>query len=277
MSKDPETLQVGISTCPNDTFAFAALLEGRIEAPPMEFELDDVEALNEGLLEGRFDVAKASFHAALHLADRYCVLPVGAALGYGVGPLLLKANPSLPDRPRAEDRVLCPGAWTTATLLYRLFVPDAPEPEQVVFSQIMPAMTRGEAEYGVVIHEGRFTYSDQGLEMGMDLGARWEEEMSAPLPLGGILARRSLGQDRIDAITAAIRASLAASRADPDSALPAMRRHAQEFDDEVLREHVRLYVNDTTLELGQEGRRALELLEEAHRSQRRDDSRRPGG
>lgn len=258
-------LRVGISTCPNDTFAFAALLEGRIEAPPMDFRLEDVEALNEGLMEGRFDVAKASFHAALHLAADYCVLPVGSALGHGVGPLLLKASADLPDLPRAEDRVLCPGEWTTATLLYRLFGGGASEPEQVVFSEIMPALVRGEAEYGVVIHEGRFTYGEHGLLCALDLGSRWETETSAPLPLGGILARRSLGQQALAEISAAIRASVEVARADPGSALPAMRRYAQEFDDDVLREHVRLYVNETTLDLGDEGRSALEVLEKTAR------------
>ncbi len=264
-SSDPFPLQVGISTCPNDTFAFAALLDGRVQGPAMEFQLDDVEALNEALLEGRLDVAKASFHAALHLSDRYCVLPVGAALGYGVGPLLLKADAALPDVPRGEDRVLCPGQWTTATLLYRLLLEGAPEPEQVVFSEIMPAIARGEAEYGVVIHEGRFTYATQGLEMAVDLGARWEVEMSTALPLGGILARRDLGEARLAEIKTAIHRSLEIALADPDSALPAMRLHAQEFDDEVLREHVRLYVNDTTLDLGGEGRRALQVLEKVAR------------
>jgi 5,8-dihydroxy-2-naphthoate synthase len=258
-------LEVGISTCPNDTFAFAALLEQRVEAPAMHFSLEDVESLNEGLMEGRFDVAKASFHAALHLSDRYCVLPVGAALGYGVGPLLLKASADLPDHPRPEDRVLCPGVWTTATLLYRLFVQRAPEPSQVLFSEIMPALSRGEAEYGVVIHEGRFTYAEHRLAMALDLGARWEAEMSTVLPLGGILARRDLGEDMLAKITASIRSSLQASMADADSALPAMRRHAQEFDDEVLREHVRLYVNESTLDLGTEGRNALQTLEAAAR------------
>jgi 5,8-dihydroxy-2-naphthoate synthase len=258
-------LRVGISTCPNDTFAFAALLEGRVEAPAMEFLLDDVEALNEGLLEERFDVAKASFHAALHLARDYCVLPVGSALGHGVGPLLLKSVAELPDLPRAEDRVLCPGEWTTATLLYRLFGGGESEPEQVVFSEIMPAIVRGEAEYGVVIHEGRFTYAEQGLDMALDLGVEWENMTSHPLPLGGILARRSLGEARILEIIDAIRASLQMSLTDPDSALPAMRLHAQEFDDEVLREHVRLYVNDTTMDLGSAGRRSLQMLEESAR------------
>ncbi|PIE21967.1 MAG: hypothetical protein CSA62_14960 [Planctomycetota bacterium] len=261
-------IRIGISTCPNDTFAFAALFEGRVSSPEaLDWVFADVQELNELLLQGELDVAKASFHAALLLADRYQVLPVGAALGYGVGPLLLARDQERARRrPQAGDRVLCPGAQTTATLLYRLFVPEGPEPEQLLFSEVMPALQRGEADYGVVIHEGRFTFEGLGLCLAQDLGASWEESTQAPLPLGGILGRRLLGPERLHGMSQAIRDSLAAAREHPAGSLALMRRHAQEFDDEVLEEHVRLYVNESTEELGTAGRRALELLQERARA-----------
>ena len=250
---------VGISTCPNDTFAFAALMEKRVEGPDLCFVLDDVQALNERVMRGDLQVAKASFHAALHVARHYRVLPVGAALGYGVGPLMLSRDHA--DRPPgAGDRVLCPGKWTTATLLYRLFCPDGPEPRQVVFSEIIPALRSGAADFGVVIHEGRFTYQEQGLHCALDLGARWEQETLAPLPLGGILARRDLGEGRLEQVTRAIRASLQFAKKEPERVLPKMAEYAQEMSEEVLWEHVRLYVNDSTEDLGEEGRRALSVL-----------------
>lgn len=260
-------ITIGISTCPNDTFAFAALLEKRVSGPAFEFVLDDVQALNERLMRGELDVAKASFHAALQMAKDYCVLPVGAALGYGVGPLLLAARTRTPEaRPGPKDRVLCPGQWTTASLLYRLFYSEGPEPEHVVFSEIMPALSDGEADYGVVIHEGRFTYQELGLHCVADLGATWERDTASPLPLGGILARNDLGDELLMSITEAIRASLRCAKASPDSALPQMARYAQEMSDEVLWEHVMLYVNEATENIGSEGLHALGMLEERARS-----------
>ncbi len=254
-------LRLGISPCPNDTFAFAAILEGKVREPRFEITLADIEVLNEGLMRGEFDIAKASFHAAFLLEDSYEILPVGAAMGFGVGPLLLARDPDLAGRdPGPGDRVLCPGRWTTATLLYRLFVPEGPPPAFRIFSEIMPALSSGEAEYGVVIHEGRFTFEDRGLRLAVDLGARWEAETRCPLPLGGLLGRRSLGSARLERVTGAIRESLRIAREDPRSALPVMLRHAQELTPEVCRKHVDLYVNERTLDLGPEGRRALETL-----------------
>ena len=259
-------ISLGISTCPNDTFAFAALHDGRVDAPDFGWTLADIEELNEKLLRRELDVSKASFHLALEVAEDYCVLPVGAALGFGVGPLLLAApaGESRPE-PGPKSRVLCPGRWTTAHLLYRLFYPDAAAAEHVVFSEIMPALENGEADFGVVIHEGRFTYEALGLTCVADLGELWHRATSAPLPLGGILARRALGRERIAEITRSISESLAAARRDPELAIPFMQQHAQEFEREVLDEHVRLYVNEQTTELDESGWRALDTLaERAH-------------
>jgi 5,8-dihydroxy-2-naphthoate synthase len=253
-------LAIGISPCPNDTFAFHALLEGRIEAAGLELEivLDDVESLNRRFETGELDAAKCSFAAALGLADRAVALASGSALGFGVGPLLLARDATAELRPDA--RVLCPGAGTTASLLFRLFHPGIGRPEQVRFSEILPRLARGEADFGVCIHEARFTYPRFGLALVEDLGTTWERATGAPLPLGGILARKSLGEAVLRDLSRAVRASIEHALAHREETLPTMRRHAQELDDAVLWSHVDLYVNERTLDLGPEGARALAKL-----------------
>ncbi len=255
-------LSVGISPCPNDTFAFHGLLTGAVAVEGFDLDLclEDIETLNTALLSGAYDAAKASFAAALHLADSTVVLRAGSALGFGVGPLLL-ARPGAP--PLAGARVLSPGRWTTAQLLYRLFHPDEGRVEHCVFSDVIPALARGDADYGLCIHEGRFTFAAHGLVCIEDLGTTWEQRTRAPLPLGGILARRRLGPRAIAALDGAIRASLEHARAHPADALATMRAHAQELGDDVLRAHVDLYVNAWTHDLGDDGRRALEALSAA--------------
>ncbi len=262
-------IHLGISTCPNDTFTFHAILTQRINLRGLAFrvELLDVEELNRRLFAGDFDVAKASFHAALHLAGDLGVLPVGSALGFGVGPLLLAAtaadHPGTPRRRHGgsgQARVLCPGEHTTATLLYKLFHPDQGTLEQVVFSDIMPALTRGAADFGVCIHEGRFTWREHGLTLVEDLGEVWERETATPLPLGGILARSRLPSDTIATVTTVLADSLAYAIAHREDTISTMRTYAQELTDEVMFKHVDLYVNEWTADLGVTGRAALEML-----------------
>lgn len=255
-------LHLGISTCPNDTFAFAALLEGRSETFGLRFEAEllDVEELNQRLAGGDFDLAKGSFAAALDLTDQLGVLPSGSAIGFGNGPLLLSRE--VREAPQPGDRVLCPGANTTATLLYQAFYPQGPRPEQVRFDEIMPALEAGEADLGVCIHEARFTFAERGLHRVSDLGKLWLEETHSPLPLGGIFARRSLPTGVLRRAQAAVAASLDVARSDPGSALACMRRHAQELDDGVIQAHVDLYVNQWTRDLGVEGRAAIAALAE---------------
>lgn len=253
-----DTIHLGISTCPNDTFAFAALMDRRVDWRGLEFrvELLDIQQLNDRLLAGQFDVAKTSFHAALLLTDDTLVLPSGSALGFGVGPLLLSAGPgSAPDS--EAQTTLCPGAHTTAALLFRLFYPGTTRIRHVVFSQIMPALSSGSADFGVCIHEGRFTWRQHGLGLVEDLGARWEAETGSPLPLGGLVARRRLRRDVVSRAQQVIHDSLRFALANPSAALPTMRRYAQEFSDDVLMQHVDLYVNDWTLDLGGDGAAAL--------------------
>jgi 1,4-dihydroxy-6-naphthoate synthase len=253
-----QTIRLGISTCPNDTFAFHGLLTRAVDWRGLDFaiELLDIQELNGRLRAGSFDVAKASFHAALQLADAYVVLPSGSALGFGVGPLLLAARPDT--RPEHSDQVtLLPGRDTTAALLFQLFHPSSTRLEHVVFSEIMPRLQAGRADFGACIHEGRFTWQQQGLFLVEDMGTRWEEETGSPLPLGGIVASRRLSPETLATVQHVIHDSLQFALADRPAALPTMRKYAQEFDDAVLMQHVDLYVNEWTLDLGSVGRQAL--------------------
>jgi 1,4-dihydroxy-6-naphthoate synthase len=254
-------IRLGISTCPNDTFAFHGLLSREVDWRGLDFEVEllDIEQLNTRMLRGEFDACKVSFAAALGMAREVVVLPSGSALGFGVGPLLLAAEAKT--RPAdASQLTLCPGAQTTAALLFDLFHPRSTRIEQALFSEIMPRLVARTADFGVCIHEGRFTWEAHGLHLVEDLGSRWEAETGCPLPLGGIVASRRLPAEVTAAVQRVIHDSLALALADPAAALPTMRRHAQEFDDRVLMQHVDLYVNEWTVDLGDTGRRALDEL-----------------
>jgi len=258
-----DRVRLGISTCPNDTFAFCGWIEGAIDPRGIELEVEylDVAELNRRFQAGDFDLAKISFHAALTCASELRVLPSGSALGYGVGPLLL-ASPDWDERAGRAPRVLCPGPTTTAALLWKLFHGERVEPEHVVFSEIMPRLRAGRADLGVCIHEGRFTWRDSGLRHVEDLGERWEAETETPLPLGGIAARRALDPELVRRAQACLADSIDWGHAHRERALPFLRRHAVELDEDVLWSHVELYVNAATRDLGAEGRRALERLSE---------------
>lgn len=255
------TIHLGISTCPNDTFAFHGLMSRHVDWRGLTFhvELIDIQQLNDRLFAGEFDIAKTSFHAALRLTRELVVLPSGSALGFGVGPLLLSAREG--ENPNSADQItLCPGKDTTAALLFQLFYPRTTQIRHIVFSEIMPALHRRHADFGVCIHEGRFTWQQEGLGLVEDLGTRWENETSCPLPLGGIVARRSLDSKTIATVQAVIHDSLQLALSDRSLPLPTMRRYAQEFNDDVLMQHVDLYVNDWTLDLGSVGENALREL-----------------
>lgn len=254
-------IRLAISTCPNDTFAFHGLMHGEVDCRGLEFQIEllDIQQLNNRLLAGRVDVAKSSFHAALLLADNWVVLPSGSALGFGVGPLLLAAKADTV--PQAQHQVtLCPGELTTAALLFQLFYPGTTQIRHEVFSQIMPDLQAGKADFGVCIHEGRFTWEEQGLFLVEDLGTRWETETQSPLPLGGIVASRRLPADIAAKVQAVIFDSLQFALANRTAPLSTMRQYAQEFSDEVLMQHVDLYVNEWTVDLGEVGAKALREL-----------------
>jgi 1,4-dihydroxy-6-naphthoate synthase len=250
-------LRLGFSPCPNDCVVFDALVHGRV-ATPLRFDvvLEDVEALNRLAAAGRLDVAKVSYGAAAHLAHAWRLLPSGGALGRGVGPLLVARAP-LDD---LDGRVVAvPGGTTTAMLLLSLYAPEAPT-VAMRFDRIMPAVAAGEVDAGLVIHEGRFTYQDHGLVCVQDLGSWWEHGTGHLTPLGAIAVARALPAAVQLEVARAVRASVAAAFDDPSASDPFVAAHAQEMESAVRRRHVELYVNTSTLDLGEEGRAAVDAL-----------------
>lgn len=264
-------LSLGFSPCPNDTFIFHALVHGQhgqagVESPDFgEAVLADVETLNEWALAGRLDVTKLSFHALGHVLDQYVLLMAGSALGRGCGPLLV-AREDFSPAALSRLTIAIPGRYTTAALLLKMYSPVALTTKVMRFDEIMPAIVAGEVDAGVIIHESRFTFREHGLLLLQDLGAWWEQETGFPIPLGGIAAKRSLGKEKIQAIDRCIRASVSSAFASPEAGLSYIRQHAQELDDKVIKDHIGLYVNPFSLDLGDEGVAAVrEFLERGRR------------
>ncbi|MDA8413528.1 MAG: 1,4-dihydroxy-6-naphthoate synthase [Desulfobacteraceae bacterium] len=263
MNRTPLTL--GFSPCPNDTFMFYPLVHGLVDTAGLSFRerLEDVETLNRQALTGDLDVTKVSYHALGHIRDHYVLLRSGSALGRGCGPLLV-AKSNLDPADLRGQRIAVPGQYTTALLLLRLRDPRLENFIVMPFNEIMDAVLTGKADAGLIIHESRFTFQEAGLHKLVDLGEWWEGETGLPIPLGGIVARRSLGAETIAVIERALRDGVAYARSHPGESAGYIREHAQEMSDEVCAAHIGLYVNDFSTELGAEGERAIaELLRRA--------------
>ncbi len=253
-----DALSLGFSPCPNDTFIFHALVHGLVEGP-ISFQspfLEDVETLNGWAMQKRLDVTKLSFHALGHVLDEYCVLSAGSALGRGCGPLVVAAEPHDLSRGKAL-KIGIPGKYTTASLLFQMFAPQCTNLMEMGFDNIMAAISKGEIDAGVIIHESRFTYAGEGLICLQDLGRWWEETSGQPIPLGCIAARRNFGTKIIGKIDQAIRTSLEKAYANPRGCLPYIRQYSQEIDEKVVQDHIALYVNEYSMELGTEGMQAI--------------------
>lgn len=272
----PATLELGYSFCPNDTFIFHALHAGLVQGPlPVREVLEDVQTLNEWAVQGRLPMTKISYRAYFGVMDQYVALRSGGALGRGVGPLVVTRG----DVDDLNGRVVAsPGALTTAELLLRMVFPQV----QVVrmrYDEVMPAVQRGEyqgqqVDAGLIIHESRFTFQDYGLTQRLDLGAWWEQDTGLPLPLGAILVRRDLPQQTQQELNAAVRASLEYAYAHPEAARAYIRQHALEMSDAVMQAHIDLYVNEFSLDVGNEGERAVREL---HRRAAEVGAARPSG
>ncbi len=253
-----DSLSLGFSPCPNDTFIFHALVHGLVESdirfqPPV---LEDVESLNSWALNGKLDVTKLSYHALGHVLEDYCILRAGGALGRGCGPLFIAAKEIEIGR-GAELRIAIPGKYTTASMLFQMYAPQCTTLVEMRFEQIMESVTSGKVDAGVIIHESRFTYAEQGLMCLQDLGEWWEETSGLPIPLGCIAVKRELGKRNIALIDKAIRQSLEYAYANPYKSLDYIRQYSQELDEKVIQEHIALYVNDFSLDIGAEGIEAI--------------------
>jgi len=259
--RNTRTLTLGYSPCPNDTFIFHALVRGIVGTEGLAFRerLEDVETLNRLAAEGALDVTKVSYGAIPHLVRDYVLLRSGGALGRGCGPLVV-AREAFGQAELAGKRIAIPGRNTTANLLLRLYAPNAAPGVEMVYSDIMPAVAHGEVDAGLIIHESRFTYPQHGLAKVVDLGEWWEHTTGLPIPLGGILARRDLGGDTIRAIDDALRRSVKHAFAHPSASREYVRQHAQEMDDAVTQQHIDLYVNRFSVDVGDEGERAIHEL-----------------
>jgi 1,4-dihydroxy-6-naphthoate synthase len=260
-------LQVGFSPCPNDTFMFHALVHGLVKVDGVRFApvLLDIETLNQRALdpERRLAVTKLSLPALARCSDHYRVLSAGAALGRGCGPLVVRAAARTELRELGDlrhQRVAIPGELTTAFLLLRCFGPAAFETVTMGFEQILPAVARGAVDAGLVIHESRFTFADHGLVRVADLGALWEADTGLPLPLGVICAARELGEDLCLGLEKGLRRSIEAARRDPAASWSYVREHSQELSRAVCEQHIALYVNEFSVDLGAAGRRAIATL-----------------
>ncbi|MBR9981440.1 MAG: 1,4-dihydroxy-6-naphthoate synthase [Desulfatitalea sp.] len=259
-------LSLGFSPCPNDTFIFDGLVKGSVPLVGHTFEvaLHDVETLNRMAFGDQLDVTKLSFFAWLAVRERYRLLSCGGALGYGCGPVVIARRP-LAREDMAGCRVVLPGEWTTAHLLFRLWAPEAAQRHFVPYDRVFDTLHARQADCGVIIHESRFTYAAAGFHAVVDLGAWWEERTGLPIPLGGIAAHQRVPETVVAQLEAAIRRSIATARANPDGAMPYIRTHAQEMTADVLRAHIDTFVNDFSLDSGPTGRQAVRRLAEEAR------------
>ncbi len=262
------TLSLGISPCPNDTFIFDALVHERIPAPfRYDLHMADVEELNLLARRGKLAVTKLSAAAVASVLDKYIVLNAGAALGRGCGPLLVSRTPlpsgALPEKVWKDAPIAIPGRLTTANLLLSLHGGFSGNRQEMVFDEVMPALEAGRADLGVIIHEGRFTYAERGLHLALDLGRWWEKHTGQALPLGLIAVRRDLGMETAQLVDDAVRRSLLYARTHPEAGRAFVEKNAQEMNPAVMAQHIATFVNDYSLDLGEEGRSAVRRLLEA--------------
>ena len=277
-------LSLGFSPCPNDTFIFDAMIHQKIDTEGLTFDVffDDVETLNQKAFKTELDITKLSYHAYAYLTDNYVLLHSGSALGFGVGPLLIcdkeeyitsegleglrsqiclpDRQACLPDRQVSDLRVGIPGKYTTANFLLSLAFPEAENKIEMKFSDIELALLNHKIDLGVIIHENRFTYQDKGLLKIIDLGEYWEKLTSCPIPLGGITIKRNLPEKIKQKVNRIIRRSVEFAIKNPLSGLEFIRSHAQEMSSEVIYKHIELYVNKFSVDLGEEGRKAVTIF-----------------
>ena len=258
-------ISLGFSPCPNDTFIFDALIHQKIDTEGLEFDVhfDDVETLNQKAINGELDVTKLSFHAFAYVNDRYALLDAGSALGTGVGPLLISKEKRFSLNKENLDpslKIGIPGKYTTANFLLSIAFPHLTHKKVMLFSDIEASLINNEIDLGLIIHENRFTYEKRGLYKVIDLGDFWEQLTGCAIPLGGIVINRNLDQDIKERVNRLLRQSVEYAFANPQSGIEFIRQHAQEMSDEVMYKHIDLYVNDYSIDLGDKGREAINVM-----------------
>ncbi|HKL01770.1 MAG TPA: 1,4-dihydroxy-6-naphthoate synthase [Desulfotignum sp.] len=266
MGQDKQTFSLAYSPCPNDTYIFHALAHNLIDTGDMDFNitLADVETLNQKAAAGEFDITKLSFAAFGSLREKYALLRSGAALGRGCGPLVI-SRPGTTITGANRPVVAIPGLGTTAYLLFRFYLEEhcghlTPQIRTMPFDQVMPSVVRQEADFGIIIHEGRFVYDKLGLDCLVDLGQWWEEKTALPIPLGCIAVKRSLLTETASRIETLIKESIAHADNHPTDGIEYIKSHAQELSDGVIKEHIRLYVNDFSRDIGGQGESAVKTF-----------------
>ncbi len=252
-------LTLGFSPCPNDTFIFDALVHHKIDTEGLEFEIvfADVEQLNQWAFQQRLDVTKLSYHAFTYCVNNYALLDSGSALGNNCGPLLIKKPETILT---SESKIAIPGKYTTANMLLGIAFPEYQNKVEALFSDIENDVIKGKVDAGLIIHENRFTYEDKGLEKIKDLGEFWEEENQLPIPLGGIVVKRALPLAIQKKLERVLRKSVEYAFENPNSSTDYVQFNAQEMEKEVVDAHINLYVNDFSVSLGVEGRKAVEKV-----------------
>ncbi len=262
----PSSIRLGFSPCPNDCFIFDALIHNKIDTEGLTFnvELHDVETLNKKALNNELDITKLSFNAYGHVLNNYILLRAGSALGFNCGPLLIMRHA---ERSRSEpliihdnSKIAIPGKLTTANFLLSLAYPNLKNKIEYVFSDIENALLLGEVDAGLIIHESRFTYEQKGLKKIIDLGEYWESLIHAPIPLGGIVIKRSFDSEFQQKINRLIKKSVEYAFANPESSKTYVKAHAQEMNEEVMQKHINLYVNNFSIDLGELGTNAIKLM-----------------
>ena len=256
-------LTLGFSPCPNDTFIFDALVNKKIDTEGLEFDvvLEDVETLNKWSFENKLDITKLSYPAFFQNLGKYVLLNSGAALGKGVGPLLIsKQNIQHSTLNFQQAKIALPGKNTTANLLFSFAYPEAKNKKHMIFSAIEESVLNEQTELGVIIHENRFTYQQKGLHKVTDLGEYWEEKMKAPIPLGGIAVKRSIEKETSLKIDRLIRKSIEFAFSNYPLITDYVKQHSQEMSEDVMRQHIELYVNNFSIDLGNDGKQAIETL-----------------
>ncbi len=254
-------LKIGFSTCPNDTFIFDAMINNKIDTQGLAFDIRmaDVEELNKEAFNNNLDITKLSYHAYAHVSQNYALLSSGSALGNNNGPLLISKYKIYPDE-IDSIKVAIPGEYTTANMLLSIAYPNLKNKKEYLFSDIEEAVLSNEIDAGLIIHENRFTYKSKGLKKIIDLGEYWEEKTKLPIPLGGIVINRKISTEIQKKIEKLIAESINYAYNNPKSSLNFIKQYAQEMKEEVMYKHINLYVNKYSINIGEDGKKAIKRL-----------------